>query len=772
MTGLSSQAAIGLFRKGAYGLAVLLPLAASAVEAKPIFYQEKAEQGLINKTSTKLDKLLSNDQKINWNIVDVHRYQIAENDEKETTANVEDGFPSSGEIDQGSEDKRVLISEVTIEGMEGHPEQERLEFAAYDAMSIRPGSKVTREELKIDLDSVYSTGWFSRIRIEPINGPLGVQLLVQVEPNPILRKITIEPQNKKITSKAIKDIFGADFGKTLNLNVLQLRMKDLRRWYIEQGFSLAKISGPNRVTADGNVQLKVVEGVISGFEISFLNKDGESTNKDGKGIKGKTKNWVIEREISLKAGDIFNRKQLESDIKRLYSTSLFSDVKVTLKPAPGKPGSVVIVLGITEQQTGSLTGGIGYSGGQGVFGQIGLQETNFLGRSWTTNLNLTYGQYGGLVNFSFSDPWIKGDLHRTSFRTSVFISREVPQEFRSQEGGSIRGVSDYYDSSDSETVYDIDHKHDIGSGPFDTVAQAKDEASGFSWFDYQGDSLVLQRAGGGFSFARPLNGGDPYKKAKWSVILGMNFQQVKPIDFAGNERPYGVSTNNYENNSAPEDDVICVAFNCATENTLVGVRAGATYNQLNNSRNPTSGDFLSLATEQFVSVGEDSPTFNRARFRYSHFFPVDWLKLSKGCRPKKGEKYDCPQAIGFQLKGGTIVGDLPPYEAFCLGGSNSIRGWSSCDLAVGRSFGEASLEYRFPIWRIVSGALFVDAGSDLGSQSNVPGKPGELLEKPGSGYSLGTGVILNTPVGPLRLEAASQDMSGDWRYNLGVGWKF
>ena len=29
-----------------------------------------------------------------------------------------------------------------------------------------------------------------------------------------------------------------------------------------------------------------------------------------------------------------------------------------------------------------------------------------------------------------------------------------------------------------------------------------------------------------------------------------------------------------------------------------------------------------------------------------------------------------------------------------------------------------------------------------------------------------------TPVGPLRLEVASKDFTDDWRFNLGVGWKF
>ena len=679
------------------------------------------------------------------------------------------------------EEKRVLISEIIIDGLENHPDKERLEVLAYDAMFIRPGSKVTSKEVKKDLDRIYSSGWFSGARIESLKSASGVQLLIKLEPNPILNKVKIFPLEKKLSNSKLKEIFNNDYGKTLNLNTLKIRIKEIKDWYNANGYSLARISGPSSVINDGIVELNIQEGYISGIEIAFIDEDGNTEDERGRLIRGKTKKWVIKRELITKIGDVFNRSNLESDIKRLYSTSLFNDVKVTLKPVKSDPGKIIVVLGITEQRTGSLTGGLGYSGAQGVFGQIGLQESNLVGRSWSSNMNLTYGEYGALINLSLYDPWIKNDKYRTSFRTSMYLSREVPQEFRSQDGGSIRGVSDRYESSNSLTSYDINQSHDldpnnnntlIETGPFTDLSSAELNAPQFSWFDYEGDSIVLERTGGGFSFARPLNGGQPLKKVPWSVLIGANFQKVKPIDYAGDKRPYGVASTNFKEGKVPQNEVICVAFNCSTENTLISLKSAITYNNLDNSRNPTSGDYLNIGSEQFISVGENSPTFNRSRVSYSRFYPVNWLKFHKGCRPKPGDKFECSQAIGFQAKVGTIIGDLPPYEAFCLGGTSSVRGWNSCDLGVARNYGEATAEYRFPIWRLVSGALFVDAGSDFGSQSDVPGKPGKILEKPGSGFSVGPGAVINTPVGPIRIEAASQDFSGNWRYNIGIGWKF
>ncbi|NDC15244.1 MAG: hypothetical protein EBZ76_08755, partial [Synechococcaceae bacterium WB9_2_170] len=514
-------------------------------------------------------------------------------------------------------EKKVLISEVVIQGLEGHPERERLELAAYAAMATTPGSRVTRTELQTDLSAIYASGWFSDVRIQPVDGPLGVRLVVTVVANPVLKKVTVDVGKAKLPPQVIKDTFAADYGKTLNLNTLQLRMQELQKWYADQGYSLARVTGPSRVSPEGDVELQVREGTVAGVEVEFINKEGSTTNDKGQPIKGKTKPYVVTREISLKPGAVFNRRILEEDIKRLYGTGLFSDVKVTLKPVAAEPGKIIVVLGIVEQSTGSISGGIGYSQSQGVFGQIQLNDSNLTGRAWDLGANISYGQYGGLGDISFTNPWIKGDKYRTSMRTRVFFSREVPQSYQSQNDGFF-------------TTIDPDNGQSTGN------------------------QVSIQRIGASVQFVRPLNGGDPFKKAPWNLILAFGGQQVTPMDYSGA----------IASQATANGQTICIAYNCATENQLLSFRLGSTYSTLNDPRNPTKGNFFTASTEQFMSVGPDSPTFNRLRTSFTHYIPVNWIKIYKGCRAKPGETPDCKQALAFQATAGTMLGDIPPYEAF------------------------------------------------------------------------------------------------------------
>lgn len=53
-----------------------------------------------------------------------------------------------------------------------------------------------------------------------------------------------------------------------------------------------------------------------------------------------------------------------------------------------------------------------------------------------------------------------------------------------------------------------------------------------------------------------------------------------------------------------------------------------------------------------------------------------------------------PLDMNFRVKAGGVHGDLPPYEAFPLGGTNSVRGYAEGGVGSGRHFVEGSAELR------------------------------------------------------------------------------
>ena len=103
-----------------------------------------------------------------------------------------------------------------------------------------------------------------------------MRLIVNVVPNPILRKVEIIPKNSLISDKNLDNIFNNYYGTTLNLKEFQNKIEIIKKRYENEGYSLARIKGPDRISEDGIVILNVSEGIISDLNLRFLGSDGES----------------------------------------------------------------------------------------------------------------------------------------------------------------------------------------------------------------------------------------------------------------------------------------------------------------------------------------------------------------------------------------------------------------------------------------------------------------------------------------------------------------
>ncbi|MDT9323119.1 MAG: BamA/TamA family outer membrane protein [Limnospira sp. PMC 1290.21] len=595
----------------------------------------------------------------------------------------------------------VLIAEVLVSGTDN----DQLVDVVYGAIAVQPGRTATRSQLQQDINAIFATGLFRNVRAVPEDTPLGVRVTFDVEPNPPLQQVIIEG-DQVLPSEVVDASFANQFGQIINLRRIEEAIDDIQTWYQQNGYVLAQVIAAPDVTTEGVVTLRVAEGVISEIIVRFLNADGDPTDPDGNPVTGRTRDFIITREIQLQPGDVFNQATIQQDLGRVFRLGIFDDVRLQLEPAPEDPTKANMIVNVIERSTGSVAFGGGFSSATGLFGTLSYREANLGGNNHQLAAEVQVGEQVLLVDLSFTDPWIAGDPYRTSYTVNAFRRRGISLVF--EEG--------------SEDV------------------RLPNE-----------DRPRVIRTGGGISFTRPF-AENPFVDPDWVASLGFQYQRAQVTDSRERITPRDERGKLLSASESGEDDLFTVQFGLATD-------------RRNNRQIPTSGYAFRFGTEQSIPIGSGNIFFNRVRGSYSYYIPVDFLQLVPGA----------PQALAFNIQAGTIMGDFPPYEAFPLGGANTVRGWREGALAAARSFVLGSVEYRFPVFSVanflIGGALFIDGAHALGTQSSVQGNPGGIRGKPGSGIGFGGGVRIQSPLGPIRIDYGINDEGGN-QIHFGIGERF
>lgn len=598
------------------------------------------------------------------------------------------------ETSSPAEEPQVLIVEVDVEGVEG-----RLEDVVFEATNVQPGRLTTRSQLQEDVNAIFATGFFRNVRVVPEDTPLGVRVTFVVEPNPVLEQVQVntvpeEAETRVLPESVVNNIFSEQYGEILNLQELQANIEELNQWYQDNGYDLAQVVGSPEVSPDGVVTLTVAEGVIEEIQVKTFDEEGNE-------IEGRTRDFIVTREVELSQGDVFQRETARADLERIFGLGIFEDASLSFSPGED-PRKVVLNFEVVEGNTGSIGAGAGISSESGLFGTISYQEQNLGGNNQNLSAEVQVGGRTFLFNTRFVDPWIAGDPNRTSYAVDLFRRRSISVIF-----------------DEGETNVDLPN----------------------------GDSPRVVRTGGGVTFSRPL-APDPFTRPDWRLSAGLEYNRVQIQDEDGDISPVDELGNQLAFDESGEDDLFLVELDAVRD-------------RRDNPRQPTDGSVLRLGIDQSIPLGSGNILFNRVRGSYSYFIPVDFTSFSE----EGGE------TLAFNVQAGTVFGDLPPYEAFSLGGTNSVRGYDFGDVGAGRSFVQATAEYRFPIFSIVGGALFIDVGTDLGTGDDVPGEPAEVRDKPGSGFGYGAGVRVQSPLGSIRVDFGLND-EGDSRIHFGIGERF
>ena len=156
-----------------------------------------------------------------------------------------------------------------------------------------------------------------------------------------------------------------------------------------------------------------------------------------------------------------------------------------------------------------------------------------------------------------------------------------------------------------------------------------------------------------------------------------------------------------------------------------------------NIYNPTSGGRMSLEAE-FAGFGGD--------FNYQKFTAED----------KRFFKVGRAQTVAVRGQLGYARGTISESNLYKIGGQDSLRGYRD-DQFRGTHLLLATVEYRFPIVKKVQGAVFTDWGnawSDRRWPNTIKG-------------SVGVGLQLETPIGPIRLDYGRGSDGGRVHFSVG-----
>ena len=124
-----------------------------------------------------------------------------------------------------------------------------------------------------------------------------------------------------------------------------------------------------------------------------------------------TRDNVIRREMRLAEGGVFNTEALKYSVRRLNQLGYFKELKgdesdMKTEKTPGQENTVDVTLKFEEQNRNQLTFGAGVSQYEGVFGQLGFQTSNFLGRGESLTLSVQAGDRAQNYQLAFTEPFL------------------------------------------------------------------------------------------------------------------------------------------------------------------------------------------------------------------------------------------------------------------------------------------------------------------------------------------------------------------------------
>ena len=315
-------------------------------------------------------------------------------------------------------------------------------------------------------------------------------------------KIEINSKIKELSFKELRPLVDVATGDVYDADQVQKGIDALTSAAGGKGYAFAEVRprlGRNRDKLTVDLIFDIQEGPR--VYIEKIDIQGNT----------KTLDKVIRREFRLVEGDAFNRVMVDRSRTRIRSLGFFKDVDVKNAPG-GQPDRTDLTVTVTEQSTGSLQLGLGYSSTQSLTGEFSYTELNLFGRGQYLKASASASYISKLYQFSFTEPYFLDrplaagfDLYdeQTEYRQATYASDTL--------GGSLRmgfPISEF-SSVGLRYTYQIADIQPFASAPLEIrLAAGKTYGSIFGYtYGYNNlDDVRKPTRGMTFSFGQDMAG--------------------------------------------------------------------------------------------------------------------------------------------------------------------------------------------------------------------------------------------------------------------------
>jgi outer membrane protein insertion porin family len=208
-------------------------------------------------------------------------------------------------------------------------------------------------------------------------------------------KVVINSQIKELSPEALRPLVPITSGDVYDAEEVQKAIDALTNAAGTKGYAFAEVH-PRIARNRDNKTIDVLFDIAQGPRV-YIGKINIVGN-------ARTLDKVIRREFRLVEGDAFNRVLVDRSRTRIRALGFFKDVEV--KNTPGSaPDRTDITVTVTEQSTGQLQLGLGYSSASQLTGEFSYTEQNLFGRAQQLRVSASVSYIAKQYQFSFTEPY-------------------------------------------------------------------------------------------------------------------------------------------------------------------------------------------------------------------------------------------------------------------------------------------------------------------------------------------------------------------------------